>query len=658
MLALEMHHFADASSTGYAACSYLRYFDEDGVINVSFMVGKCRVAPIKPVLSIPRLELVAAVLGVQLATKLRKEMPLQYTEYFWTDSTVVLGYIQNESARFKVFVANRVQKIHEGSYPEQWFHVNSAENPADDGSRGIWSKRWLHGPDFLKKSDLRIHQVTSEVSPHDVEVKCFVTQSDKSQEVSKVHLFGNWFSTLKLWAWILRFIDNCRGAKRKGDLKVEELERSKNTIIRMVQRSCFEKEIVTLSQKKIVSRSSPLIKLDVFLDEDGLIHVGGRIRHSTLSVEMKHPVVLPSDHEVSWLIIQYLHHKTHHQGRGITCSEVRSHGFWILSLQKIVKKLIRTCVTCCRLRGKPIEQKMADLPEDRLSPCCPFWFSGCDLFGPFIVKSGRRECKRYGVMFTCLVSRAVHIEVVYSLTTDSYLNAFKRFVALRGSVREIRCDQGTNLVGARNELLKMGCDMVFNPPASSHRGGVWERMIGLARRIIEGILCEHGSRLDDEGLMTVFSEAASVINSRPLNVNNISDPQSLEPLTPNHLITMKSKIIPPNLALMDIERSDLYATRQWRRVQYLIDLFWSRWKREISQQHMSRAKWNSPRENLRPDEIVLVIDDQCHRSLWKIARVTEVSTSQDGLVRSVKVQLADRSTLQRPVQKLIRLLST
>lgn len=141
--------------------------------------------------------------------------------------------------------------------------------------------------------------------------------------------------------------------------------------------------------------------------------------------------------------------------------------------------------------------------------------------GSYIVKSGHRECKRYGVMFTCLVSRAVHFEVVHSLTTDRFLNAF-RFVARRGSVREIRCDQGTNLVGAQNEWLKMGCDLIFNPPASSHRGGVWERLIGVARCVIVGILCEHGSRLDDKGLMPVMSEETFVINSRPLNDD--SDP--------------------------------------------------------------------------------------------------------------------------------------
>lgn len=657
MFSPEMHHFADASSNGYAACSYLRFLDEDGIINISFIVGKCRVAPFKPVLTIPRLELVAAVLSVQLATRLRRELPFTYVEYFWTDSTIVLGYIKNESARFKVFVANRVQMIHEGSSPNQWFHVDSSENPADDGSRAVWSERWLRGPDFLKRPDLNTKQVNTAVSPHDVEVKCLSTSGDESQNEVRVHTSRNWYNTLKVWAWVLRFIDNCRGAKRKEHLKVEELERAKVSVLRRVQMLHFGKELSALFQQRGVPRSSPLFKLDVFLDKDKLIRVGGRIRHSSLSEEVKHPVVLPSNHEISGLIIQHFHQKTHHQGRGMTCSEVRSNGFWILKLQRLVKKFVRTCVTCSRLRGRPVEQKMADLPEDRLSPCSPFWFCGCDLFGPFVVKMGRRECKRYGVMFTCLVSRAVHLEVAHSLSTDSFLNAFRRFVALRGAVREIRCDQGTNLVGARNELLKMGCDIIFNPPSSSHRGGVWERLIGVARRIIEGILCEHGSRLDDEGLVTVMAEAASVINSRPLNINSFSDPQSLEPLTPNHLITMKSKIIPPAKHLFQVKQAELYATKQWRRVQYMIDLFWSRWKREIAQQYVSRPKWNSPRQNMKPGDIVLVIDDQCHRSFWKLARVTEADASRDGLVRSVKVQLADRSILHRPVQKLIRILS-
>ena len=277
----------------------------------------------------------------------------------------------------------------------------------------------------------------------------------------------------------------CILVQSQVQLKVEEIDKAKVLVIHMVQRSHFSNDIAALSNSRKVPRSSRLSKLDVFIAESGLIRVGGRIRHSSLSDDIKHPVVLPSDHEISSQIIQYFHQRSHHQGRGITCFEVGFQGFWILSLQNRVKKLIRSCVTCSCLRGKPVEQKMADLPEDRLCPSFPFWFSGCDLFGLFLVKSGRREVKRLGFLFTCLPSRAVHIEVVHSLFTDSSINAFRRFVVLRGSIRDIRCDQGTNFVGARNELLKVGCDMVFNPLASSHRGGIWQRFIGSARRVIE-----------------------------------------------------------------------------------------------------------------------------------------------------------------------------
>ena len=301
---------------------------------------------------------------------------------------------------------------------------------------------------------------------------------------------------------------------------------------------------------------------------------------------------------------------------------------------------------------------MADLPPDRLTPSPPFTFCGLDLFGPFLVKQGRCSVKRYGIIVTCLISRAVHLDIVYSQSTDSFVNAFRRLIALRGPVRQLRCDQGTNFIGAKSSLSKMGCDMVFNPPASSHRGGVYERMIGVARRIIEGILLEHSSRLDDEGLSTVLAETASVMNSRPLSIDHMNDPTSLEPLTPNHLLTFKSKVIPRLPDSLDTSRPDLFANRQWRRVQYLIDLFWSRWREEIVNMQQSRTKWNIPRPNLKVGDVVLVIDEGTHRSFWKMARILEARPSSDGLVRTVRLRLADKSVMERPIQKVVHLLSS
>ena len=169
--------------------------------------------------------------------------------------------------------------------------------------------------------------------------------------------------------------------------------------------------------------------------KDGLLRVGGRLRLSGLATELKHPVVLPATANISKLVIDYCHQKTHHQGRGLTCAEVRNHGLWMIGLIKAVKRLIHACVFCSRLRGPPCQQKMADLPPDRLTPSPPFTFCGLDLFGPFLVKQGRCSVKRYGIIVTCLISRAVHLDIVYSQSTDSFVNAFRRLIALWGPVR-------------------------------------------------------------------------------------------------------------------------------------------------------------------------------------------------------------------------------
>lgn len=229
-------------------------------------------------------------------------------------------------------------------------------------------------------------------------------------------------------------------------------------------------------------------------------------------------------------------------------------------------KLIRSCVVCRRLRGYSQIQKMSDLPEDRLEPAPPFTFTGVDYFGPWYVREGRKELKRYGAVFTCLGCRAVHLEVASSLSTDSFINALRRFLSIRGPIRELRSDRGTNFIGAERELreavetmddnhikqflLDKGCDYLVttfrtNVPNASHMGGVWERQIRSIRNVLSSLLFHHGCHLDDESLHTFMCEAAAIINSRPLSIQNTNDPMSLEPLTPNHLLTMRSQIIPP-----------------------------------------------------------------------------------------------------------------
>ena len=299
----------------------------------------------------------------------------------------------------------------------------------------------------------------------------------------------------------------------------------------------------------------------------------------------------------------------------------------------------------------------------------PLTYVGVDYFGPYVTKEGRKERKRYGALFTCLVSRAVHIEVAHSLDTDSFLHALRRFIARRGQVREIRSDNGTNFVGARRELREainemdqkeiteklrqQNIDWKFNPPAASHMGGVWERQIRTTRRILDTLLHEHGRRLDDESLQTLMCEVESIINSRPLTVisSDVKDPY---PLSPNQILTMKTSIVLPPPG--KFQRNDVYMRRRWRRVQYLCNLFWSRWKREYLPTLQERAKWNKIKRNLKVDDVFLVRDENAPRNVWPMGVVTRVEPDSKGLVRSVVLR-THTTELHRPVNKLILMLT-
>lgn len=327
---------------------------------------------------------------------------------------------------------------------------------------------------------------------------------------------------------------------------------------------------------------------------------------------------------------------------------------------------------------------MAELPKERVESSAPFTYSGMDCFGPFFIKKARKEFKRWGLIFTCLSSRAAHIEMLEDLSTDAFINALRCFISLRGAVRQLHCDHGSNFVGARNEfrealkqcdtklleifLAEKQCEFVFNAPSASHAGGVWERQIRTVRNVLNATLAQCPGRLDDSSLRTLFYEAMAIINSRPLTVDGINDPKALEPLTPNHLIMMKSKVaLPPPGRFV---REDMYATKRWRRVQYLIEQFWSRWKKEYLLNISTRQKWHLPRRNLKVNDIVIIKDDNLPRNLWQLGRVVEAFPESDGLVRRVKVQTGERkptrnqdhpskpSILERPIQKLVLLLES
>ncbi|CAB4036630.1 PREDICTED: uncharacterized protein LOC107329016 [Paramuricea clavata] len=467
-------------------------------------------------------------------------------------------------------------------------------------------------------------------------------------------------------------------------IMVEELEKAEVTILKIIQAESFPDEVsalkrvdnrsLTKQKTTKLRKSSSLYRLDPFLGSDGLLRVGGRLRRcDEITTEMKHPVILPKNGHVAELIIRHNHENAAHGGRGITLNHLKGR-YWIINANSRVRNYISRCVDCRKFRARTAKQKMADLPKDRLTSAAPLTYCGVDLFGPCLIKDGRKELKRYGVLFTCLNSRAIHLESDNSLETDWFLNALRRFIARRGPVREIRSDRGTNLIGAAKELkdaLKEMDDAKINeylcrysdadwlvrwkpnPPAASHMGGVWERQIRTVRTILTSLMKEFGHVLNDESFRTLLTEAECIVNSRPLTFPS-SDPTDLQsPISPNNILTMKSKIVMPPPG--DFQRADLYLRRRWKRVQYLVEIFCTRWKREYLNTLQMRKKWNRPQRSFEIGDIVLVVDERTSRNLWPLARVIDITPDSVGAVRSVKVKTAT-STLERPIVKLVLLL--
>lgn len=415
-----------------------------------------------------------------------------------------------------------------------------------------------------------------------------------------------------------------------------------------------------MEKGECVKRTSHLYKLNPIL-ENGLIKVGGRLSRAAMPVEAKHPVILAKDLHISSLILSHIHQATGHGGRNHMLSHLRQK-YWIPGACAAIRKVLTRCITCRRLSATPGHQKMADLPHSRITPDePPFSRVGLDCFGPFEVKRGRALVKRYGLIFTCLAIRAIHLEVLSSLDTDSFINGLRRFIARRGQVLEIRSDNGTNFVGAERELreamnkwnhnyinnmlLQKGVKWVFNTPAASHHGGAWERLIRSVRKVLNSVLKTQS--LDDEGLMTVFCEAEAIINSRPITKAS-TDPNDLEALTPNHLLLLKSQpSLPPGL----FEKADVYTRRRWRQVQYMSNLFWKRWVKEYLPGLQERQKWNRAQRNFMPGDVVLLVDEMSPRNSWVTARVLDTVLDKNGLVRTVRIKTKS-SILDRPITKV------
>ena len=665
----ELHHFSDASEVAYGAASYVRLVNESGQVSCSLLIAKSRVSPIKQ-MSIPRLELSAATVSVKLDIMLRRELAIKIDEsVFWSDSQIVIAYINNESRRFNTFVANRLAVIHSASMASQWKYVKSEDNPGDDISRGktseelVSNERWLNGPEFLQHKDYNVVQPEIALPCDDIEVKVSNSEKSRLQVLAcdvvedSIHQLivrcSSWNILRRRIAILIKFVEFVKTKAVKSKvITVKELEEASSAVIRYAQHLHYSEELTSIQRGKRVKKVSSIYQLEPLLSETGELCTGGRTG--------QHQVIVPKSHHIAKLLVEH-YHAAGHCGREYVVAQLRER-YWIVGIRSIVRSVLKQCYRCKINHEPAAKQRMSDLPKERIrADEPPFSYVGVDYFGPYLVKRARSTVKRYGCVFVCLNSKAIHIEVAHSLDTDSCINAIERFISRRGRPIVIYSDNGTNFVGAdrelRESLQEFDQDKIdrqlsgkniqwkFNPPSASHMGGIWERQIRSIRRVLAGVIKEQS--LDDEKLSTLMCIVESILNNRPLTMVS-SDINDLEALTPNHILLMRSNAAVSRGVFGD---HDNYTRRRWRQVQYLADLFWKRWIREYLPNLQLRSKWIEPSPNMNIGDLVLVVDNNVPRCHWNLGRITEVVPGRDNNIRIVKVKTKSGVYL-RPIHKL------
>ncbi|XP_075263975.1 uncharacterized protein LOC142355812 [Convolutriloba macropyga] len=463
-------------------------------------------------------------------------------------------------------------------------------------------------------------------------------------------------------AFVIRFIKNLR-SKQRGKLELDDINQARIYLLRKSQEKSFKDAIKDMKQHRPLLKKDRLLCLSPFF-ESGLLRVGGRTKRSLLPFDAKHPIILDSKEHSIQLYIQKCHEICMHIGVEYTRNYIQQRCH-ILGIRLYLRSLAFKCFDCRRFRAQGLQPPMADLPDIRFQETqSPVVFTnvGVAYLGPFAVVHRVTEVKTYICLITCLVTRAIHLEVAEDLSTDKCLTAIRRFIARRGQPRLFLSDNGSNFLGARkqirrrplmldhdyikDQLLNQSVEWKLNPPSAPHFGGVWERLVQCVKRAL--LLNLGSAKLTPDVFATIVSEAECLVNSRPLT-HVRSNHEDDNPLTPNHFLLGRPFCNVPGAVFNE---TLTLKSSAWTQVKQRLQQIWNRLLTEYVPSLNKRQKWTSREAALEVDDVVWLLEEFTPRGIWPLGRVTRTFTGPDNIARSCEVTTA-LGKLNRPAVKLM-----
>ena len=422
--------------------------------------------------------------------------------------------------------------------------------------------------------------------------------------------------------------------------------------------------------QELRSRDSKLISLSPFLDDMGIMRVGGRLGKSkTLPYDTRHPIILPnSDTEVVQSLIRHFHQKNYH------CTQIETffllrQKYFLLGGRNTVKKVISRCWECQRASKQPQPQKMGELPEERVSIAAPFATSGLDVFGDFsVTHSGRGNKKRWVLLVTCFVTRAVALYPLPDMTLSSVINALVKMNCQYPSLKKIVSDNGSNFKGASREIREareawneqeaveklgdIGIEWTFGPAYCGSWGGVWERMVGIVKGSFKA--CLNNQILNTDSFDALCSGISGVVNRRPLTraSNSVDEMMVLSPahfLYPYNYIAASSSFLPPIPDQGDHLRST------WKILRYTLDRFWENFTKTYLILLIERQKWRKTTIPLKIDDVVLIHEEITPRERWRLARIVDIVSENKSVPRTFRLKDSYGNYFMRHRNSLIKL---